>query len=223
MLIFFRLALPVALVFGFTEAARNAQAHPDSGDLANAFWLAYCVIVGIATAIVWAPVVADKMADPLTGVITDSTYKEPPNRLRRLITWLEGREARRWVRWLCFIEGVRHPWSPAPFNTGLRHSEPGSWLELVYAREVFHFNNAENCIRAYQILRQRGEAPKFHRNKEVTLLMSAIEKTVAPDTTPLPVPPSEAPPLERNPRIKLPARWDVPPDTAPPPQPPPED
>ncbi len=223
MLVFFRIALPLALAFGFTEAARNAQARPESGDLANAFWLAYCVLVGIATALVWAPVVADKMADPLTGVITDSTYQEPPNRLRRLITWLEGRGARGCVRALCFIDGVRHPWSPAPFIIGLRNSRPGSWLELVYAREVFRFNNAENCMRAYVILRQHGEAPPFHRNKEVTLLMAAFERSAAPDPDPLPVPPAEDPPLERNPRIKLPSRWGAGSEPASPAPPPPED
>ena len=223
MLIFFRIALPLALAFGLTAAARNARLHPETGDLMNAFWLAYCVLVGIATAIVWAPVVADRMADPLTGVVPDSTYKEPPNRLRRLIRWLDGRAVRRWARWLCFIDGIRHPWSPAPFILGLRNSEPGSWLELVYAREVFKFNNAENCLRAYEILRRRGQAPKFHRNKEVTLLMSALEKTAEPEAAPLPVPPAEAPPLERNPRIKLPSKLTAPPDAVPPAPPPLED
>lgn len=223
MLIFFRIALPAALVFGLTAAARNARLHPETGDLLNAFWLAYCVLVGIATAIVWAPVVADRMADPLTGVVPDNTYKEPPNRLRRLIRRLDGREARRWARWLCFIDGIRHPWSPAPFILGLRNSEPGSWLELVYAREVFKFNNADNCMRAYEVLRRRGQAPKSHHNKEVTLLMAAFEKSSVQQSEPLPVPPAEAPPLERNPRIKLPSRLNPPADAVPPTPPPPED
>lgn len=203
MLTLLRTVLTVALVYGLLQAAKNASENPQSGDLTNAFWLAYCVVVGIFAAITWAPVLGSRIADPLTGILTDSTYVERPNGLMRLIRWLESRSSRFLVRWLCVVEGIRHPWLPAQFITGLNHARPGSWLELAFAREVYRFNNVQHCMQAFRVLRRRGKKPHPHPNTEINLVLMSLEKAAKPDTPVLPVPASSAPPLKRNLRIKL--------------------
>lgn len=205
MMLLFRIASLVVLGYGLVEVTRNAAADPHGGDLVNAFWLAYCLIVGIVAALLWAPLIAEHVADPITGVLTTVAPVGYPNHLMKLIRWLEAREARRWVRWLCFVEGVRHPWNPAPFVTGMDHARPGSWLERVYAREVYQFNHAQHCLRAYAILCQHGHPPRLHPNTEVNLLIAALQKSAAPDRKPLPIPPSTSQPLKRIPGIGLPA------------------
>jgi hypothetical protein len=199
----FRLILTGALLYGFLQAAKNASENPDAGDLTNAFWLAYCVIVGICAAIAWAPTVGSRLADPVTGILTDSTFVGSPNWLMKLVRWLEGGRCRCLVRWLCFVEGVRHPWLPAPFITGLNQARPGSWLELVFAREVYRFNNLQNCVQAFGVLRRRGYLPAPHPNTEVNLVLMSLERAAKPEAPILPVPTATSPPLNRNPRIKL--------------------
>ncbi|HNQ89864.1 MAG TPA: hypothetical protein PKM73_14690 [Verrucomicrobiota bacterium] len=203
MLALIRIVLTVGLAYGLMQAARNAEAAPATGDLTNAFWLAYCVVVGFLAAIAWAPWLGTKLADPLTGVITDTACAEAGGRLMRVIRWFARRGRIRWVRWLCFIEGVRHPDSPAPFITGLDHARPGSWLERIYAREVYRFSNTRQCIRAHQILKDHGVVPPRHPNPEVQLVLMSIEKAARPDAPTLAVPPSSPPGLQRNERIRL--------------------
>lgn len=203
MLTLLRIVLTVALLYGLMQAAKNAGENPQAGDLANAFWMAYCVIIGIFAAITWAPVVGSRIAEPLTGILTDSTYVERPNWLMKLIRWLERKRCRFLVRWFCFAEGIRHPWLPAQFITGLNHARPGSWLELVFAREVYRFNNLQNCIQAFRVLRGRGVTPQPHPNPEINLELMSLEKTAKPDDAVLPVPASSTPHLKRNPRIRL--------------------
>lgn len=203
MLTLLRFVLTVALLYGLMRAAKNAGENPQAGDLANAFWMAYCVVVGIFAAITWAPVVGSRIAEPLTGILTDSTYVERPNWLLKLIRWLERRRCRFLVRWFCFIEGIRHPWLPAQFITGLNHARPGSWLELVFAREVYRFNNLQNCMQAFRVLRGRGVMPQPHPNTEINLVLMSLEKAAKPDAAVLPVPTSSAPQLKRNLRIQL--------------------
>lgn len=200
-----RILLVAALGYGMFRAASNAEANPGAGDLTNAFWLAYCLIVGIFTAIAWVPVVAERVSDPLTGVGTEGKFAAPKYRLMRLIRWLEGKGYRRLARWLCFVEGVRRPWSPAPFVTGMRNARPDSWLEKVYAREVFRFTNAENCLAAYEVLKRHGVPPPSHPNPNINLMVAGQERAAKPPPLPLEAPKTLAPPLKRNRRIQLPS------------------
>jgi hypothetical protein len=211
MLSILRILLTGALLYGLMQAAKNAGANPQTGDLMNAFWLGYCVIVGIFAAITWAPLVGNRMADPVSGILTNSTYVERPNGLLKLIRRIEGRRCRPLVRWLCFVEGVRHPWLPAQFIIGLNHAAPGSWLELAFAREVYRFNNLQNCVQAFGVLRRRGHMPPPHANTEVTLVLMSLEKAAKPVTPVLPVPNSAPPSLKRNLRIKLSEQEQAPP------------
>lgn len=209
MLTIVRFLLLGALGYGFYRADLNARLYPNSGDLMNAFWVAYCVIIGMFTAFAWAPAIGGKVADPLTGIYVADSTPERKNYLLRLIRWLDGHQRRRLTRWLCFLEGVRHPWMPSQFIIGLNNAKRGSWLELAYAREVYRFNNAKNCVQAYEVLRRHGKTVPPHANSEVNLMLASIEKPTRPPSPPLAVPTSQAPPMRRNLRIKLPERLET--------------
>ncbi len=192
------------LAYGFIKIWQNAQAAPQSGDLTYAFYLALCVILGIANAVVWAPYFADTLSGPLTGVITKSTYVDRKNYLLLFVHWLENHRLRRSTLLFCFLEGVHHPSRPTAFVIGLKNAKPGSWLEKVYAREVFKFDNARHCLLAYEGLKRHGIDPRPHRNPEINGVLVSIERQARPEAEPVVVPPaSPAPPLKRDGRIKL--------------------
>jgi hypothetical protein len=204
MLIVLRILFGGALAYMLAEVRENAQLHPNTGDLANAGYLAICVALGIANAVVWAPYFGAKISEPLTDPITTGTYLDEKNRFLQLIRWFEARGHRRWTLFFCFLEGVRRPWMPTPFVIGLKNSKPGTWLEKVFAREVYRFNNTQNCVVAYEALQRHGLRPDPHPNPEVDLALLALHKPVRPESPPVPVPPAPpTPPLARNPRIQL--------------------
>ncbi|MBU6401259.1 MAG: hypothetical protein KGS61_13165 [Verrucomicrobia bacterium] len=204
MLVILRIVFGAALLYGLFEVRQNAQSNPETGDLMNAFFLAVCVIAGILNAIVWAPYFGARIAEPLTGVLTTGPGYDPRNRVMRLILWCE----RRGYRWLslglCFLEGVRHPMSPAAFVVALRQVKPGGWWEGIYAREVFRFSNTQHCLQAYEILKRLGLDPGPHPRPEVNLVLHSLGKPVAPEPARLDVPRApQTMPLKRDPRIQL--------------------
>lgn len=204
MLVVLRIIFSAALIYGIAVSRKYAGQHPDSGDLMNAFHLAVCVILGIANAVVWAPYIGAKISDPITGIITKSTYVERRNYLLRLIHWLESRGYRRLTALLCFFEGIHHPGRPAAFVIGLKNARAGTWIEKVYAKEVFKFDNAQNCVNAYEALRRHGIDPRPHRNPDVNLLLLSLHRSVQPEPEKVSVPlaPHPAAPT-RNPQIRL--------------------
>lgn len=204
MLILLRILFGAGLVYGFRKAIENAEAAPDTGDLTNAFYLAFSVIMAIANAVVWAPYLGEKLSDPLTSVITKGNFADRKNHLLRLIRRLDTRGFRRLTSFLCFLEGVRHPDWPTAFVIGLKNSRPGSWLEKVYALEVFRFDNAKHCMDAYHALKRHGIDPRPHHNPEISLVLISLEHGVRPDPEKVVVPPApEPPPLKRDTRIRL--------------------
>lgn len=204
MLIVLRILFGVGLLYVMKLAWENGQTNLQSGDIANAGYVALCVILAIANALVWAPYFGDKISGPLTGVITKSTYVESRNYLLKLIYWLQERGYRRLTAFFCFLEGIHHPDRPTAFAIGLKHAKPGSWLEKVYAKEVFKFDNAQNCVAAYEALRRHNLDPGIHPNPEINLVIMSLNRSVKPDPEKLPIPPASPPPaLKRNPRIAL--------------------
>jgi len=203
-LIALRILLGAALGYGLSKVWQNAQAAPATGDLANAFYLATCVILAMANAVVWAPFFGDVVSGPLTGVITRSTYVGRKNRLLRFIHWLENRGFRRLTLQVCFLEGVLHPRRPAAFVIGLSNARSGSWFEKIFAWEVFKFDNARHCMEAYEALRRHGIDPRPHHNPEVNMVLVSLEREVKPPAETILVPPAPpAPPLKRDRRIRL--------------------
>jgi hypothetical protein len=78
-------------------------------------------------------------------------------------------------------------------------------LEKCFAREVFKFNNIQNCLHAYRILTERhGITPPLHSAAEVNLAILNLtrERPLEPAPYKLDVP-AEKPKPARNQRIKL--------------------
>jgi hypothetical protein len=204
MLILLRIIFGALMYWAFKEARMNAQINPMYGDLSNAFWVAVVVILGIANAVVWAPYFGEKIADPLTGGTINAEYKEPTNFALKLIRKCEKHGMKRLVTFLCFIEGVRRPYLPTAFVIGMNNARSGSWLEKVYAKEVFKFNNAQNCMSAFKILKSHGIDPRPHAMPGVNLLLYSTEHEVKATPPPMDVPEAPPPPkLERNERIDI--------------------
>lgn len=204
MLFVLRIFFGVLMYWAFKEARVNASVNPMYGDLTNAYWVAMVVLLALANAFVWAPYFGEKVADPLTGGTINAEYKEPNNLIMKLIRWMDARRMRPFVRWLCFIEGCRKPFLPTAFVIGMENAAEGSWLEKVYATEVFKFNNAQNCLKAYLALKRHGIDPRPHASPGVNMLLISQEHTVKDDPSKLELP--EAPPapkVERNLRIKI--------------------
>ncbi|HMO64949.1 MAG TPA: hypothetical protein PKE47_06960 [Verrucomicrobiota bacterium] len=204
MLVFLRLVLGAALFYAFTLVQQNAVSGRASADLVNAGLLALCVALGLLNAIVWAPFLGRLLADPLTGTFTEGAYVDTRNPVIALARKLHHRGWRRAACFFAFLEGLRNPDLPGAFVVGLKAARPGSWLERVFAREVWRFDNAENCLRAWKILTARGLDPGLHRRPEVNLLIHSVRREKLPDPAllALPAAPPPAPPA-RNPRIRL--------------------
>ncbi len=203
-LIALRILFGGALAYTIYEAWQNGQANLERGDILNAYYVAVSVGFAILNAIVWAPFFGSRLSDPLTGMMTKSTYVERHNYLLRLIRWLENRRFRALTRWLCLVEGVHHPSQPTQFVIGLNNAKPGSWLEKIFAVEVFRFHNIQNCVQAYQILRRHGIDPRPHANHEVNIVLMSLEREARPEPEIVALPKAEnqARPV-RNARIKL--------------------
>jgi len=165
-----------ALLYGVYEVARTSPADLRTADLTHAFWLAYCVILGLVSGLLWVPVFAERLLGAPTDEVKNPGLADPPGRLLGLIRRLDARGCSRLARWLCFVEGVRHPWRPAPFVIGMKNARPGTWLERVYAREVYRFTNVDNAVRAYQVLRRHGCAPGLHPRDEVNRLTATLKQ-----------------------------------------------
>jgi hypothetical protein len=204
MLILLRIVFGVTLFLVMRAAYRNGQNNLQAGDLLNAGYVALSVILAVANALVWAPYFGGKIADPLTGVITTGAFVDRKNYLLRFIYWLQERGFRRLTTFFCFLEGIHYPNRPAAFVIGLKHAKPGSWLEKVYAKEVFKFDNAQNCIVAYQALKRHNIDPGTHQNPEINLVLISVNRSAKPEPEKLAVPPAPPPPtIKRNSRIEL--------------------
>lgn len=176
----------------------------DGGEMI--FFLGYALAGSVFLAILWAPVIGEKLSDPLTSTLNSETSLPPDtNNLVQSIRWLQGRGWHRPAILLVFLEGIRHPNLPQPALLGLRSARPGSFLEKCFAREVFKFNNIQNCLYAYKVLSERhGIIPPLHQHPEVNLAISSLRREPPPEPAKYELKPAPAkPPTERDPRIKL--------------------
>ena len=204
MLLLFRF-LFTGLFVGLLAHAAYAAHTNSANDVGNAGNFALAVILGIAASATWAPVLGEVVAGPMTGTLTDGSVSQDTTLLIRWTRRLEMKGWRRIVVFLAFVEGVRHPRLPAAFVIGMNQSRPGSWLERVFSREVYRFNNVANCVRAHDILKLRHDVdPGPHREVEVNLALRAHVREPRPEPSILPVPEAPPPPpLQRNSRIRL--------------------
>jgi hypothetical protein len=203
-LVILRIFFGALLLYALKSAWQNGQNNLEGGDISNAGYVAVCVILAIANALVWAPYFGAKVSDPLTGVLTTGIFVEKKNYLLRLIYWLQDHGYYRLLPLFCFLEGIHYPDRPTGFALGLKHAKSGSWLEKVFAKEVFKFDNAQNCVVAYQVLKRHNIEPGSHRNPEINIVLLSLNRAAKPDPERLIVPqgrPFSA--LKRNDRISL--------------------
>ncbi|MCC6234944.1 MAG: hypothetical protein IT580_20035 [Verrucomicrobiales bacterium] len=204
MLALLRILFGFALFSVFAKAIRLAGDNPNTEGTTDGGYVALAVGIGILNAIVWAPFIGRLMADPLTGAFTSGNPADFTNRGLQFAHKLAVRGWRRWALFFAFLEGVRHPDLPGAFVLGLNHARPGSWLEKVFAREVWRFQNAENCLRAWKILQARGVTLDLHPRAEVNLLIQSQQRIAPPPATVLEVPPAPEIPLpKRNEQIRI--------------------
>lgn len=201
----FLLRIALTLAFGYSLSRALVRSPGlSAGDII--FLLGYSLAGSIFVAILWAPVVGEKLSGPLTATFnSDTSIPADPNRLVRMIRWLQRRRWHRPALFLVFLEGIRHPSLPQPALLGLRSVKPGSFLEKCFAKEVFKYSNVQNCLVAYKILTERhGITPPLHHQPEVNLAISSLTRERPPD--PVKYQLKTAAPVQRaarNPRIKL--------------------
>ena len=170
------------------------------------FLLGYALAGAVVLSVLWAPVIGDKLSDPLTSTLNSETSLPPDtNNLVQGIRWLQRKGWHRPAILLVFAEGIRHPNLPQSALLGLRSARPGSFLEKCFAKEVFKFNNIQNCLHAYKVLTERhGVTPPLHEQPEVNLAILNLTRERPPEPTKYELKAAPVkPPAERNPRIKL--------------------
>lgn len=201
-LYFVRIPLTLLFAWSLTKAILNG---PELSGGNMIFLLGYALAGAVVMAILWAPVIGEKLSDPLTSTFTHETSLPPQtNTLVRWITRLQSRGHHRTALLLLLLEGIRHPDLPQPVLLGLRSVRPGSFLEKCLAKEVYKFNNVQNCLYAYKILTERhGITPPLHKHPEVNLALMNLQRERPPEPAKIELKPAERAQPGRNPRIKL--------------------
>jgi hypothetical protein len=202
-MILVRIPLTILFAYSLTKATQR-YSELNGGDMI--FLLGYALAGSVFVAILWAPVIGAKLSDPLTSTLNTETSLPPDtNVLVQSIRWLQGRGCHRPALLLVFVEGIRHPNLPQPVLLGLRSARPGSFLEKCFAKEVFKYNNIQNCLAAYKILHERhGITPPLHRQPEVNLAISNLMRESPPEPAKYQLNSAPIKPTpERNSRIKL--------------------
>ena len=168
--------------------------------------LGYALLGSIVVASLWAPVIGEKISGTMTGTLTDEPSLPPhSNALVNSIQRLQRRGYHRPALLLVFLEGMRHPDLPQAALLGLRSSRAGSFLEKAFAKEVYKFNNVQNCLHAYKVLTERHRfTPPLHQQPEVNLAILNLTRQPPPEPAKLQIASASTPAApERNRRIKL--------------------
>jgi hypothetical protein len=203
MLLFVRIPLTVLFAYSLYRAT---QRYPELSGGDMIFLLGYALAGSVFVAVLWAPVIGDKLSDPLVSALNcETSLPSDPNLLVQSIRWLQIRQWHRPALLLVFLEGLRHPNLPQPALLGLLSVRPGSFLEKCFAKEVFRYNNIQNCLQAYKILKERhGVTPPLHTHPEVNLAISNLTRERPPEPAKFQLNPGPVKPrAERNPGIKL--------------------
>ena len=205
MLIILRILITGSMVYVFGQMRDQGLGTNISGDLTQAFYMGMVLVLAILMAAVWAPYLGEKIANPITGEMTCGSYSLHRRWLPRIIQWFDTHRWKRMALICCILEGLDNPDFQVPFITGLRQTRTGSWWEKVFALEVFRFGNAQNSLKAADILRDRHQIDlDKHDLASITMALRKRERVAAPPRAPKPLP--KAPLTEkpkRNQRIRL--------------------
>jgi hypothetical protein len=210
-LLILRIVLTTAFVLLLRDASKESSANLNN-DVLNAGRFALAVVAGFAASLTWAPLLGEMVAGPVTGLMKDGSPSDGNSWLIGVIRRCEARGWRRVTVALAFMEAVRHPNLPVAYIIGLNQARPCSWLERVFAQEVWRFNHIGNCVRAHDILALRHDRrPPLHPVPEVNLALMAHLRVPPPAADIVTVPPAPPPPpLTRRRSIKLFAAADEP-------------
>jgi hypothetical protein len=162
-------------------------------------------VTGVVLAILWAPVIGERMSDPLTAQFTEDTGVVPSNRLTRWILACHAKRNHRAALALCLLEGLRKPHALHPLLLGIQSVKPGSRLERMFALEIYQHNHVAHCIRARDILlsRHHVRVPP-HPDVGVERILRCLETKPQSPTQTVPLIPGVPPPIvQRNPNIQL--------------------
>jgi hypothetical protein len=199
------LRIPLTLLFAFYLFRWLGRGGELAGD-DIVLLMAYGLFGSIVLAILWAPVIGERISAPITSTLTQETSL--PSETNAVIGCIGRLQRKGWHRLalpLIFFEGIRHPTLPLPALLGLRSARPGSFLEKLFAREVYKYNNIQNCLHAYKILKERHNwIPPAHHQPEVNLAIMSLTREPSPEPKKYEVktlPPPATP--QRNQRIKL--------------------
>ena len=152
----------------------------------------------------WTPYITEGLCGNLADTLTDGPVEDPGRPLRRLRDWAQKNRHRRLLVSVCVLEAIFHPHLPTGYLIGMRNARPGSWLEKMFAREVFRFDHTQNCLAAKEVLRRHGLNPGRHWSEEINLGILAGRKRNRPAPPPMVLP--QVPHKlnsRRNPNIRL--------------------
>ncbi len=204
MLLIFRILFPLGFVLCLLKGAAMSSGAKTGWDVDGLFYAVLALFMAMGTGMVWASYLGEKIAEPLTNMLTSGNVIEGENHVARLINALFKRGWRRMALCVCFLESLRHPHAPSVPWVGLKNSPPGSWLEREFAWMVYRFSNAQHCVEAYRVLRRHGIKPGLHADPMVMLFIQADEQLPKEAHAPMAIPPAgPAPALQRDPRIRL--------------------
>jgi len=174
--------IPLTLLFAFS-LSKAVRLFPElsGGDIF--FFLCYALAGAVLLAVLWAPVIGQKLSDRFPSTVNFEISLPPvADYLVQMIRRLQGSGWNRVAILLVFIEGVRHPNLPHPALLGLLSARPGSFLERCFAREVLKFSNIQNCLYAYKVLTERhGIIPSLHQHPELDLAIPSLNRECSPE------------------------------------------
>lgn len=186
------------------KAAENARVDLPGGDLTNAYYLAGVLIVGLLMGALWTPYIAEGLCGNLTNTFTEGAVELPERPLRRFRERAQKKGNRRTLVFACVLEAIFHPNLPSGYLIGMRNAKRGSWLEKMFAREVYRFDNQQNCVEAKEVLQRHGLGVGRHWSEEINLGILAGRKRNRPAPPTLSLPQvSHTLNSRRNPKIQL--------------------
>ncbi len=171
------------------------------------FSMAVLLVLALLNAIVWAPYIGAKIADPIAGMFTRSSFSWHRSKIYKHILRLEHKKKYKTAAWTAYFYGLMRPNEPEVFYSGMQNSVPSSYLQKYFAEKVYQFLNARRCLEAYTILKSLGWEPVRHREQSINRLIMVhfSQKRERPSKLEL----LSAPPLStlaRNVNITLPKK-----------------
>lgn len=204
MVIILRFLLPGLFVWCLLQGAQEAGSGASAWELNGFGYLVMALFLALGSAIVLAPFIGEKIAEPLTQVLTAGDVPELEDASAKLAAIMFKRGWRITALGYCLTHSLQSSKSPMIPWLGLQNSRPGSWLEREFAWSVYGFNHALRCIEAYRVLQRHGIRPPVHPDPMVAVYIKSSEQMPKDSGPPVPLPePAKPPGLQRDPRIRL--------------------